>query len=426
LFLSSAVVFQIGLALVTFEQVRPLTIQLSDLLFFFSLLLLLINRKFRFLRTMRSGVPVGGVLILFGALLALLDASSINNATGPLARLFVLFGLFAPLAVIHSKNIRANLLFLLGGISANCAIALIQAWVFPEIVDMLSINPVRETDFGSSIGRFQGLSSHPNVLGLSAALAVLIGVGLFVYQKKGDVRWGIGLQVSVCALGGILSGSRTVLASLVPGLLVLALLQRRNRGAILRALAALVVIGVAVTYVGSEGISLYAERLDSSGQDYSPDYGRVMTAALALVEISQKPILGWGTDHFGEAGTMLIPETAEVGAAHNTFLQYWYGLGLLGGIGFLLLFLMPLRQMLRSLKDRPSTDSADAVRLGLACYVLLFVVLNVQPILYNRFVYIPMFVIAGFAVHALDPVKAREAARGPLGHLPAASVQATS
>jgi O-antigen ligase len=151
-----------------------------------------------------------------------------------------------------------------------------------------------------------------------------------------------------------------------------------------------------------------------------------MTAALALVEISQKPILGWGTDHFGEAGTMLIPETAEVGAAHNTFLQYWYGLGLLGGIGFLLLFLMPLRQMLRSLKDRPSTDSADAVRLGLACYVLLFVVLNVQPILYNRFVYIPMFVIAGFAVQALDPVKAREAARGPLGHLPAASVQATS
>jgi len=375
---------------------------------------------------MRSGVPVGGVLILFGALLALLDASSINNATGPLARLFVLFGLFAPLAVIHSKNIRANLLFLLGGISANCAVALIQAWVFPEIVDMLSINPARETDFGSSSGRFQGLSSHPNVLGLSAALAVLIGVGLFVYQKKGDVRWGIGLQMSVCALGGILSGSRTLLASLIPGLLVLALLQRRNRGAILRALAALVVIGVTVTYVGSEGISLYAERLDSSGQDYSPDYGRVMTAALALVEISQKPILGWGTDHFGEAGTMLIPETAEVGAAHNTFLQYWYGLGLLGGIGFLLLFLMPLRQMLRSLKDRPSTDSADAVRLGLACYVLLFVVLNVQPILYNRFVYIPMFVIAGFAVHALDPVKAREAARGPLGHLPAPNTQATS
>src|SRR6266404_5797326 len=289
LFLSSAFVFRIGLVLVTFEQVRPLTIQLSDLLFFISLLLLLINRKFRFLRTMRSGVPAGGVLILSGALLALLGASSINNATGPLARLFVLFGLFAPLAVIHSKNLRANLLFLLGGRSANCAIALIQAWVFPEIVDMLSINPVRETDFGSSIGRFQGLSSHPNVLGLSAALAVLIGVGLFVYQKKGDVRWGIGLQVSVCALGGILSGSRTVLASLVPGLLVLALLQRRNRGAILRALAALVVIGVAVTYVGSEGISLYAERLDSSGQDYSPDYGRVMTAALALVEISQKP-----------------------------------------------------------------------------------------------------------------------------------------
>jgi hypothetical protein len=72
-----------------------------------------------------------------------------------------------------------------------------------------------------------------------------------------------------------------------------------------------------------------------------------------------------------------------------------------------------------------SADSANAVRLGLACYVLLLIVLNVQPILYNRFLYIPMFVFARFAVHALDPVEACKAAREPLGHLPVPSIQAT-
>jgi len=315
--------------------------------------------------------------------------------------------------------------FVLAGISANCAIAMIQAWVFPGIVDVLSINPVEETDFGASIGRFMGLASHPNVLGLSAALGILIGVGLFFKERNALIRRWLILQVGVCSFGGILTGSRTLLASLIPGLLVLALLEKRNRGAVLRGLVALVVLGVIIAYSAPAAVSLYAERVDSSGQDYSPDYGRVMTASLALLEISQKPIVGWGVDHMGEAGTMLIPETIEIGTAHNTFLQYWYGAGLFGALGFLALFFIPVKQMLRALKKEPSKDSAETLSLGLSSYVLLFIVCNVAPVIYNRFFYVLMFVFAGFATHLLVPIEARKAARAPVVDLPAPSVQAT-
>src|SRR6267378_901841 len=425
-FLLSAFLFRTALSLATFEQVRPFTVQLSDSLFFFSVLFLLFTPKFRVLKSLRSGISLAGALIMAGAVLSLHNASSMHDAAGPLARLFVLFGLFAPLAVIHSKNLRANMFFVLAGISANCAIAMIQAWVFPGIVDTLSVNPVRETDFGSAIGRFQGLSSHPNVLGLSAALAVLIGVGLFFKERNALIRRWLILQVGVCSFGGILTGSRTLLASLIPGLLVLALLEKRNRGAVLRGLVALAVIGVIIAYSAPTAVSLYAERVDSSGQDYSSDYGRIMTAGLALLEISQKPIVGWGVDHMSRAGLMAIPGTGEISVTHNTFLHYWYAAGLLGALGYLALFAVPVKQMVVALKRNPPKVFGDGLNLGLSCYVLLFIVCMIDPIVFNRFLYVPMFVFAGFTAHALGPVKARKGTRAPLVHLSAPNTQATS
>jgi len=182
-----------GLALATFEQVRPFGIQLSDFFFFLSLLLFLLWPKSRLLKPTGSGVLVGGSLILCGALLSLLNASSLNNAVGPLTRLFTLFGLFAPLALIHSKNVLGNMFFLIGGIFVHCVITLLQAWEFPGIVNALSINPV--TLDMSAGGRFQGLTSHPNILGLSAALAVLVGTGLLSF-KKVHMSGGVWLSLS--------------------------------------------------------------------------------------------------------------------------------------------------------------------------------------------------------------------------------------
>jgi len=410
LFLLSASSFRMGLALLTFEQVRPLfSLQVSDYCFFLSLVLLVFVPRSLSLVLRGSGVLFGGLLILCGSLLSLIHATSLANSLGPLARLFVLFGLFGPLALIHSQNVRKNIHFLLGGIFVNCVITLLQASIFPGIADLLSINAVRP-DIGD-IGRFQGLTSHPNIIGLSAALAVFIAIALLASDANRHIRGRLAIIAFVCSLAALLSGSRTVFVSLIPALLVFSVFQKQRRRAIQRVLFSLVVFWGAVTYVAPAVISQFTERFDSTGSDVYSDYGRLWSSVYAVMEISQKPVIGWGVDHLDDAGLTVIPVTGEVVGAHNTFIKYWHGAGLLGAIGFLLLFLVPGRRILKLLRKKAPDRSTDTLSLALGVCSLLFIVSNLGPFDYNRFLYIPLFVFAGFAARLKIPLQARPLAR---------------
>lgn len=410
LFLFSAFLFRIGLALVTFEQVRPfLGIQVSDYCFLMSLLALLPEFRSRLQEAKGSGVLVSGALILSGALLSLLSATVLGDAVDPLVRLLVLFGLFAPLALIHSNDIRKNMLFLISGIAVNSAIALLQAWVFPGIVDALSINPVRPDMSEVLISvRFQGLTSHPNILGLSAALATLIAAGLLSFKENSHIRGRLILVISICTLAALLSGSRTFFACLFPGVMVLAVLEKWHKRAALRTLSAIVLLSGTVVLLVPGTVQHFFERLDA-GSDYNSDYGRWWAAVDTVDEISQKPIIGWGLDHFNEAGLTLIPETGVIEGVHNTFLKYWHGMGLLAAVGFLLLFAIPLRHTLRVLKKKAPGNSTGSLNLAVASFVLLFIVSNLHPVDYNRFLYIPIFVLAGFAARFPGPIEGARA-----------------
>ncbi len=399
-FLFSAFMFRIGLALVTFEQVRPLGMMLADYCFFASLLVFLPSFRSVLRQAKGSGILSAVVLILSGALLSLLNDPDLRSAAVPLAKLFILFGLFAPLAVIHSQNIRKHMLFLFAGISINCAITVLQAWAFPGIVDALSINPL--TPDQSEILRFQGLTQFPVTLGLAAALAVLIGIGLVLSESKRYVRWVLALLVLICTDAALLSGSRTFLAALIPGLVVFALLQKQRRRAVVYSLVGVVVLWGALTYLVPGAVSQFSDRFGEVGL---VDYGRLAVAAQAVLEISQKPILGWGVAHFAEAGSLLLPKVNVVQGAHVTLLQYWYGAGLLGAIGFLALFVMPAKRMLQVLRKKLPEDSKNAVRLIRASYASFFMIFSLGPYLYNRYLYIPMFVFAGFVARMLGPAE---------------------
>jgi O-antigen ligase len=404
LFLFSAFLFRIGLALVTFEQVRPFFgIQVSDYCFLISLLAHLPEVGSSLQEAKDSGILLGGTLILSGALLSLHNSTDLSDTVDPFVRLFVLFGLFGPLALIHSNDIRKSKLFLIGGIAANSAIALLQAWLFPGIVDALSINPIRPdmSEVLLSV-RFQGLTSHPNILGLSAALAVLVATGLLSFKENTKIRGRLILVVLVCTIAALLSGSRTFFVSLIPGLMVLALLEKWYKRAALRTLSAVFLLSGAVILLVPGTVQHFFERLDA-GSDYNSDYSRWWSAVETVDEISQKPIIGWGLDHFNEAGLTLVPEAGIIEGVHNTFLKYWHGMGLLAAVGFLLLFAIPLRHTLGVLKRKASGNSTGALNLAVASFVLLFVVSNLHPLDYNRFLYLPVFVLAGFAARFPAP-----------------------
>jgi hypothetical protein len=395
----SASLFRMGLAFVTFEQVRPGGIMVSDYCFLLSLLLI---PKSYLLKVKGSGILLAGSMISVGALLSLHGTGSWAEATASLGRLFLLFGLIAPLALAHSKDFRKNLFFLSVGIFVNCLVTLLQATIFPEIVDLLSINPP-ELDVGFS-GRYQGLTEFPVTLGLAGALAVLIGIGLFSDEKGRVLRWGLAILILVCSIGALLSGSRTFFGSLLPALLVLFSFRQGRRRNAIYALVAFGMLWVTVTYIAPGAVSRFSQRVDSVGL---VDYGRLASAAQAVVEISEKPLLGWGVDHFDEGGVIIIPETGEISGAHNTLLRYWYAAGLLGAMGYLALFVLPSRRVLRLLRGNPPGVLMQTMPLALALCVFFFIVSNLGPYLYNRYLYVPMFVLAGFAAQVPLPVKSK-------------------
>jgi O-antigen ligase len=420
--------FRLGLAFETFEIIRPLGLLAGDYFFFSSLLLLLCSKGRRLLKSTGSGLLAAAVPILSGVLLSMVSTSS-ASATEPAARFFILFGLFAPLSIVHSKEIRRNMLFLVGGVSANCFVAILSVLVSSDIPEALAIAPKVDTYSGQDIGRFAGLAGHSNILGLSAALAVLIAVGLLLSEKKTYVRWVLLLQILICMFGAFLSGSRTFLISLVPGLMVLMLWKKLNlrmiRGICL-SLVGVFAVWATVNHLVPDLAPQYKERLAATGIDDTENYGRLQTAGLALVEISQKPILGWGIEKFGQAGMMFLPADNEFLPAHVSFLHYWYAEGLLGAIGFLMLFLLPVRKMLQALKKNPSDSFARALRLGLSVYTALFIASNLHPILLNRFLYMPLFIFAGLASSFPGAVSVENRSRQRVIALSTPNVQAIS
>jgi hypothetical protein len=411
--------FRMGLALVTFEQIRPFGFMLSDYCFLLSFAL---TPKSWLIKRTGSGVLLACSLILCGGFLSLRGSFS-SSALEALVRLVILYGLIAALAVAHSNDVRKNVIYLLGGISVNCFVTVLQATIFPGIVDALSINPP-ESDVAYA-GRFQGLTQYPVTLGLSGAFGMLLGIGLISFEKNKYIRWVLAALIFVCGVAALLSGSRTFLASLIPGLIVFALLQKRHRRAILHAVAGLAILWGAVTYLLPQAVSQYSDRVSSLGLE---DAGRLYSAFQAMVEISEKPVLGWGIDHFDEGGVIVIPEGPDAGhitGAHNSFLRYWYAAGFFGAMGFLALFAVPAIRTLRNLKKSMSERTANMMSLAVAAYVSLFIIANLGPYIYNRYLYVPMFVFAGFAAKSRGPVTVPKTSRQTLDRLPAPNIQAT-
>ncbi len=402
-YVASKYFFLFGLAFATFEQVRPGGIMLSDYFFLLSVIFL---PKARLKEISGSGVLFASGAVLIGGVLSVYFSGGWDEGAGNLLRLGLLFGIIAPLSLCHSRDIYRCFLFLAGGIFLNCFITVLQASIFPGIVDALSINPP-QPDVAFA-GRYQGLTEYPVTLGLAGALGVLLAMGIFAVEKSALVRWALIFSMFICSVAALLSGSRTFFGSLIPALLVYALLQRKQRMKILYSAFGLVLIWVSVSYIAPNVVSQFSQRVESVG---FIDYRRFAASAQALLEISQKPIFGWGADHFDEGGVVYLPDTGEITGAHNTLLRYWYAIGILGAIGFLMFFIAPFRNLRKVLKFNVAERAANAARLCMAGTVFFFIVTNLGPYIFNRYIFIPMFIFGGYAAYCFRAVTAASEAR---------------
>lgn len=417
-YIASKYFFLFGLAFATFEQVRPGGIMLADYFFLLSVIFL---PKARLKEIGGSGVLIASGAILVGGVLSVYVSRGWGDGAGNLLRLGLLFGIVAPLSLCHSKDIYRCFLFLAGGIFLNCFITVLQASIFPGIVDALSVNPP-QPDVAFA-GRYQGLTEYPVTLGLAGALGVLLAMGIFAVEKSVLKRWALVFSMFICSVAALLSGSRTFFGSLIPALLVYALLQKKQRMKIIYAAFGLVLIWVSVSYIAPKVVSQFSQRVESVG---FIDYSRFAASAQALLEIAQKPIFGWGADHFDEGGVVYLPDTGEVTGAHNTLLRYWYAIGSLGAIGFLMLFIAPFRNLRKVLKFNVAVRAANAARLCIAGVIFFFIVTNLGPYIFNRYIFVPLFLFGGYAAYCLRAVTAASEARDKSIALRVAKIQPAS
>ncbi|GAA1747263.1 O-antigen ligase family protein [Aeromicrobium alkaliterrae] len=166
-------------------------------------------------------------------------------------------------------------------------------------------------------GRRIGFSTHPNIMGLCAMLAVGIAIVLWEVLPR---RYGVyALMCGVLCLGSVwVSGSRAALVAAAAMVALYPVISRSIVTAVALFGASLPVIFIAArTILSGENVSDNAfGRLLGGGSAQGSDLEREMIAEVARGQFHDHPILGVGL--------------ADVLAAHNIYLQIAAAIGIIG------------------------------------------------------------------------------------------------
>jgi O-antigen ligase len=256
-------------------------------------------------------VASAGVFALAGTI-GTFNSTATGESVVNLMR-FVVTTMLMPLAVASLAPRRPEIRRMAWAYVLGCTVS--------SIVSFTTVNPV--------VGRSAGLSSHPNVLGISAAFALALLAGL-VDGASVRQRW-YGAACAVVLLGGLSrSGSRAAVIALLVGLGAYLAITHRYRAAWY--LLAVVAIGgsaVAMGLVTLPGDSALGRITQSSVGTKQSNDERAELAAVVIDRVDHHPIMGSG---FGNATE-----------AHNIFIQIVDIGGILAITGFVALAVSIIR-----------------------------------------------------------------------------------
>ncbi len=241
-------------------------------------------------------------------------------------------------------------------------------------------------DFVLYTHRAQGLTLHPNSLGLVSAMALPVALTRAIRPVAPGAGLGFTLRnlgyALTLAVGILVSGSRSGLLAAVVALVALPFLQdpRRRVGRLLA--IPLIVVGMLGVVVldsplaASLGI-VTGSRLTGSaaGTNVSNDY-RISAYSSALREIARDPVVGQGF--------------AVARVAHDIYIQLLQAGGIIA-LGAFLVVISGAFRVRRKIERRP--ERAPNSDLAVACNASLVAWLvngTLQNQLYDRFLYIPL------------------------------------
>lgn len=223
-------------------------------------------------------------------------------------------------------------------------------------------------------GRLAGLTSHPNQLGASVAIAAPLAVRLATKSYFKGVS-----ALALLAAGAVVSGSRGGQVAFALALAATLFLLRRDRRLVLLIVALIGLSGVAVALTGVEPLessaALFRFNASASGAEESNE-GRLALAQQALIDFSERPLAGVGL--------------AAISSAHNIYLQLLASGGILLAGCLFLYFGGALRVGLAE------HGGDDPVAMYFVIVVLIWLALGlVENQLTDRYLYFPIGCIAG-------------------------------
>lgn len=200
-------------------------------------------------------------------------------------------------------------------------------------------------------GRLTAIGETYDGNDLATVMAVAFALAVGIASRSHGTRRIVMVASAVALVASILaSASRGGMLALAFGAVVFVAGQRAQRRTIYAAL--LLIAGIGAWQVGG---AVFRERMKSLG-DLEEDYnlqaktGRIEVWKRSLHYIGEHPIAGVGAGNFVVAEGEWLAERGETGkwsAAHNAYIQVFADLGIVGGLIFVALVVIAIRQALR-------------------------------------------------------------------------------
>jgi O-antigen ligase len=214
----------------------------------------------------------------------------------------------------------------------------------------------------ADLGRYDGLSEHPNALALITLLALLLTPFVTAYTSSpwSWLWWGVG---AVCLFGMWLSGSRATLAAFIALALLYPVIERSLKAAWLLIAAATAGLVFAGKHINPDSDNPIG-RLLGGGSAAGSNAQRETALDTGIAQFHQHPVLGNGFEHALDA--------------HMIYLEVAVCIGVVGLFGYLLMLWPGIQPILTA--PRPLHRISYPV-LGYAMVGVL------TPVLWDRYIW---------------------------------------
>lgn len=298
----------------------------------------------------------------------------------------------------------------------NQAIGFVAAFVAGASLDALYGILFASSDPASS-SRLESSITNPNELATILVMALVLSFGLAVALKDIPLaRLGALGAGALCTAGIFLTGSRGGLVALAVAVAAFLLVGARWRGRFLLVVAAVAVAGVGYfNYVASPEIRSHVSNVGSGT-------GRLDLWTVGWRMVEEEPLHGVGAGNFPVSSVhyLLEPGAIEradyiVGSpkvAHNTYLELWAELGIVGLALFLCVAGFCLLSALRAARSFARQGDARMEVIARAAFVALAALLAAD-FFGSRLANKEIWLLFGLAPALLAIARSRERATSP-------------